>query len=107
MILYTHYLQSHFIIFLFLQAFTILKDINILVKKVQKISKMRQEVTSLKKAVGDTVEFLESNRSLIIDFCSMVSARYILKRPPKMYFPTHIVLGDYITMVPTMVIKCR
>jgi hypothetical protein len=69
---------------------------------------MRQEVTSLKKAVGDTVEFLESNHSLITDFCSMVSARYILKRPPKMYFPTYIMLGDDITMVPTpIVIKLR
>jgi hypothetical protein len=69
---------------------------------------MGQEIACLKKAVGDTVEFLESNHSLITDFCSVVSARYIPKRPPKMYFPTYIMLGDDITMVsnPT-VIKCR
>jgi hypothetical protein len=60
---------------------------------------MRQEVTSLKKAVGDAVKFLEYNQSLIVDWCSTVSAGYILNRPPKMFFLTYVMLRDDITIV--------
>jgi hypothetical protein len=68
---------------------------------------MRREITSLKKAVGDTVEFLESHQSLTAHFYSVVSARYIPNRSPKMYFPTYIMLGDDITVVPTPVVMKR
>jgi hypothetical protein len=61
------------------QVFHLLKDINILVRKVQKVSKMRQEMTGLKKALADTKNFLESNQSLSTDFSSVVSARYTVR----------------------------
>lgn len=60
-------------VFQSLQAFKLLQHIDILVKKVQKNSKMRQEVTSLKKAVGDVIKFLQSNKNLISYWFSKVS----------------------------------
>jgi hypothetical protein len=80
-------------VFLSFQAFQLLKDIDILVKKVQKISKMRQEVTSLKKAVDDVVKFLQSNKSLISYWFSKVSVIctiHKLNKPPKMHLSTKI-----------------
>jgi hypothetical protein len=60
-----------------------LDDIKILVKNVQKISRAKQELAGLKKAVGDTMEFLESNQSLITQWFAKVSvtcAIYIYKQ---------------------------
>jgi hypothetical protein len=56
------------------QSFKLLQDIDVLAKKLKKILKMRQEVIGLKKAVGDAVKFLESNRSLITHCCSTLTS---------------------------------
>jgi hypothetical protein len=57
---------------------------------------MRQEIIGLKRALADTVKFLECNQSLIEDFFSVVSARHVLNRTPNMYFLTYIMLGGDI-----------
>jgi hypothetical protein len=66
------------------QAYMLLKDIDILVKKVNKISKMRKEINGLKKAVSDTGNFLENNKSLISRWCSILTTSWEALKP---YFP--------------------
>jgi hypothetical protein len=63
------------------QAFKLLKDIDILVNKAKKISKMRQEMNGLKKAVGDAVKFLDCNRSLISHCCSILASSLEALKP--------------------------
>lgn len=66
------------------QSFVLLQDIEILAKRVKKMLKMRQEVTGLKKALGDIVEFLESNQSSVSRWCSTLTSSFETLKP---YFP--------------------
>jgi hypothetical protein len=58
------------------QSFVLIRDIDLLAKKLRKILKMRQEVICLKKAIGDTVKFLKSNQSLISHCCSTLTSSW-------------------------------
>lgn len=79
--------------FLSSQAFKLLQDIDILVRKVQKISNIRQEVASLKKAADDALNFLQSNNNLIPYWFSKVSVICTIHKmntPQKLFLPTSI-----------------
>jgi hypothetical protein len=63
------------------QAFKLLKDIDILVNKVKKISRIRQEINGLKKAISDAVKFIDCNQSLISHCCSILTSSLEALKP--------------------------
>ena len=75
LILYIHHFQCNVFVTVFhsVQVFKLLHDITVHVKDVEKISRTKEEIIGLKKAVNDTVNYLESNPSLISQFFSTVS----------------------------------
>lgn len=75
LILCTHQFQCSvfFTVLLSVQVFKLLDDIRVLSKGFQKISSIKQEITALKKALCDTMNFLESNQSIITHWFSKVS----------------------------------
>ena len=74
-ILYIHQFHCKVSVTVFhsVQVFRLLDEITVHVKDVQKISRTKEEIIGLKKAVNDTVNYLESNRSLVSHWFSTVS----------------------------------
>jgi hypothetical protein len=58
------------------QSFKLLRDIDVLVKKVNKISKLRQAVKGFKKAIDDTDKFIESNQTFISYWNSILTSTW-------------------------------
>jgi len=75
LILYIHQFQCNIFVTVFhsVQVFKLLGEITVHVKDVRKISRNKEEIIGLKKAVDDTVSYLESNRSLVSHWFSTVS----------------------------------
>jgi hypothetical protein len=55
------------------QVFKLLDEITVHVKDVRKILGIKEEILGLKKAVNDTVSYLESNQSPMSHWFSTVS----------------------------------
>ena len=64
MIVYIHQFQCNVFVTVFhsVQVFKLLEEMTLHVKDVRKISSAKEEIIGLKKAVNDTVNYLESNR---------------------------------------------
>ena len=75
MILYIYQFQCNVFVTVFhsVQAFKLLQDIRLHIKYVEEISRTKEVIRGLKEAVNDTVNYLESNASLISQFSSTVS----------------------------------
>ena len=75
LIVYIHQFQCNVFITVFhsVQVFRLLEEMTLHVKDVRKISSAKEEIICLKKAVNDTVNYLESNQSLVSHWFSTVS----------------------------------
>jgi len=72
---YIHQFQCNVFVNVFhsVQVFKLLERLTLHVKDVQKISSAKKEIIGLKKAVNDTVKYLETNQSVISRCISTVS----------------------------------
>jgi len=75
LILCIHQFQCNVFVTVFhsVQVFKLLREITEHIKDVQKVLGTKEEIVGLKEAVNDTVNYLESNRSLIGHWFSTVS----------------------------------
>jgi hypothetical protein len=85
LILYIYQFQCNVFVTVFhsVQVSKLQREITVHVKDVQKISGTKKEISGLKKAVNDTVNYLESNRSLVSHWFSTVSVWCLIQGGPK------------------------